>query len=48
MALREFLRTVIEKVVVKVTKRPVGKRFRYTLESGEVILQKSSDLFGSW
>lgn len=48
VALRNYLNTTIKEIRVQVTRKPHGKRWRYTFASGEVILHQNADMFSSW
>ncbi len=48
LALRQFLKSTIKEIRVHVTRRPYGKRWRYTFTGGDVYLHQSADLINSW
>lgn len=45
---RAFLSSIIEKVVVDVSRREAGSRLKYTLEGGEILLNPGVDLCAAW
>ncbi len=47
-ALRNYLNTTIKEIKVQVTRKPHGKRWRYSFSDGEIVLHQNADLFSSW